>query len=219
MAQSVPRNSARADKIVQAAGQLFASQGYHRTSTREIAHLADVSENTIFRYFDCKEDLFWSSLRLHSARLKFRADLLEGIANCESPEVVLPKLLELFTDTVSYRPVLLQLIAVAFVELNWKAEAFFQEHFSPVLAAINHYFEMNIVSGKIRDLDPTMLTAALMAMAVLHPGISRLIDANRPVLNGLEAGRAYSRFWISLIAPRMPAYSWPIAEMTGKNSG
>ena len=217
--QLAPKNSVRADKIVQAAGQLFASQGYHRTSTREIAHLADVSENTLFRYFECKEDLFWSSLRLHSAGLRFRADLLEGIANCDSPEVVLPKLLELLADTVSYRPVLLQLIAVAFVELHWKAEAFFQEHLSPVLSAINQYFKINIESGKIRDLDPTMLTAALMTMAVLHPGVYRLIDADRPALSGMEAGRAYSRFWLSLLAPRMSPYPWPITAITEKHSG
>jgi AcrR family transcriptional regulator len=38
------KSSARTDKIVQAAGRLFAYQGYHGTSTRQIAHLADVSE-------------------------------------------------------------------------------------------------------------------------------------------------------------------------------
>jgi AcrR family transcriptional regulator len=55
------KNSERAGKIVQAAAQLFARQGYHGTSTREIAHLADISENTLFRYFEHKEDLFWTA--------------------------------------------------------------------------------------------------------------------------------------------------------------
>lgn len=52
------KNSAQKDAILAAASQLFARQGYHGTSTREIARLADVSENTIFRHFDRKEDLF-----------------------------------------------------------------------------------------------------------------------------------------------------------------
>jgi AcrR family transcriptional regulator len=56
------KNYERTGKIVQAAAQLFARQGYHGISTREIAHLTDISEDTLFRYFEHKEDLFWSAL-------------------------------------------------------------------------------------------------------------------------------------------------------------
>ena len=37
-----PRNSERLEKVLQVSGQLFARQGYHGTSTREIARMADV---------------------------------------------------------------------------------------------------------------------------------------------------------------------------------
>jgi AcrR family transcriptional regulator len=205
-----PKSSVRGDKILQAAGQLFARQGYHGTTTREIARVADVSENTLFRHFDNKEELFWSSLRLYSAGLKFRQDVLKGITQCDSPEVVLPKIIEMLADTVNYRPELLQLIAVALIELHMKADEFCQEQLSPVFSTINHYFEMNIRSGKIRNLDPTILTSALMMTVLTHPEIYNLIDGNKPVYpNSLEAHRAYSRFWLDLIAPRMPAYPLP----------
>src|SRR5271165_5056607 len=95
-----PKTSERTDKIVQAAAQLFARQGYHGTSTREIARLADVSENTLFRHFDHKEDLFWQALRARSAGLKLRRDLLDSIRESENPEVVLPKIIDLLVDTV-----------------------------------------------------------------------------------------------------------------------
>ena len=62
-----PKNSGQNDKIVNAAAQLFARQGYHGTSTREIARLADISENTLFRYFEHKEDLFWAAFARVSA--------------------------------------------------------------------------------------------------------------------------------------------------------
>src|ERR1035438_1603133 len=54
------KKSATMEKLTLAAAQLFARQGYHGTSTREIARLAGVSENTIFRHFDRKEALFRS---------------------------------------------------------------------------------------------------------------------------------------------------------------
>jgi AcrR family transcriptional regulator len=215
-----PKSSVRGDKILQAAGKLFARQGYYGTSTREIARLADVSENTLFRNFENKEELFWSSLNSFSAGLKFRQDVLKGIAQCDSPEVVLPKLIEMLADIAVYQPELLRLIAVAFVELHKKADEFCQEQLSPFFSAINHYLETNIRSGKIRDLDSTMLTSALMMTVLAHPGIYNLIDGDKPMYsNSLEAHRAYARFWLDLVVPRASTYPLPIAQTRGESPG
>jgi len=198
-----PKNSQRTDKIVQAAVQLFARQGYHGTSTREIARLADVSENTLFRHFDHKEDLFWSALRSRSTGLKLRRDLLDGITECGEPEIVLPKIIDLLVDTVIFKPELLRLIAVAFLELHWKTEAFCQEYLSPILSAISHYVEMNMKSEKVRRLDPTMVTAALVTTVMAHAEISRLIGGDKLSYPGSrEAADAYTRFWLDVLTPR-----------------
>lgn len=199
----VLKSSARTDKIVQAAGTLFARQGYHGTSTREIAHLAGVSENTIFRHFDNKEDLFWSSIRSHSAGLKFRRDLLQGIERCDSLEVVLPKIIELLTETISYKPELPRLIAVAFVELNWKADAFCREHLSPTFMAIRQYLATSIQKGEMRDMDPSMATAALASTVLMHSGLTRMVDNEESVASdNRKAIRAYTRFWLDVLNPR-----------------
>jgi AcrR family transcriptional regulator len=214
-----PKNSVRTDKILQAAGKLFARQGYYATSTREIARLADVSENTLFRHFDNKEVLFWASLRSYSAGLQFRQDVLKGMTKCDSPEVVLPKIIEMLADTVNYRPELLRLIAVAFIELRTKAEEFCQEQLSPVFSTINHYWEINIRNGKIRNLDSTILTSALIMTVLTHQGVYTLIDGDKPIYsNSLEEHRAYARFWLDLIIPRVPAFPLPIAQIQGESS-
>ena len=58
----MPRKSDVPSRIVRAANiALFSRQGYHRTSTRDIARLADVSEVTLYRYFEHKEDVFWAA--------------------------------------------------------------------------------------------------------------------------------------------------------------
>jgi len=209
------RNTATTEKIALAAAHLFARQGYHGTSTREIARLADVSENTLFRHFDHKEDLFWSALRTHSSGLKLRRDVQEGIAKCDSPEVVFPKFFELLADTVNFRPELPRLIAVAFLEFNWKANSFCQEHLSPLLSAISRYVETNIKSGRLRDLDPTMVTAALTMTALMHPGISRLIDAGSlPFTDSRDAGRAYAKFWLDVLAPAILPFPRSVTSRT-----
>ena len=203
----VAKSTARTERIVQAAGMLFARQGYHGTSTREIAYLAEVSENTVFRHFENKEDLFWLTLRTYFAGLKFRRDLLGGLENCDAPEIVLPKIIEIFASVAEDRPVLLRLISVAFIELHWKADAFCKGHLSPVFAAITHYLEKNVQNGKLPELDCKILTTALLSTALMHPWISSLIEDDTTVpLHTREAIRAYGHFWMDLLIPKLSLY-------------
>jgi AcrR family transcriptional regulator len=56
------------DRLLEAAMQLFAEQGYDRTTTREIAEIAGLTERTFFRYFtDKREVLFGGSSELQAA--------------------------------------------------------------------------------------------------------------------------------------------------------
>lgn len=48
--------------ILQASLELFSSQGYANTSTKEIAEVADVAEGTIFKHFGSKEKLLYATL-------------------------------------------------------------------------------------------------------------------------------------------------------------
>jgi AcrR family transcriptional regulator len=200
--------SGTAEIIVLAAAKLFASQGYHGTSTREIARIAGVSENTLFRHFDNKEGLFWSALLWYTKGLKFRRDLQEGLGRCDPPEVILPKLFELLSDTATYRPELIRLIGVAYLELHSKMEAYCEEHLSHIASAINQYLATNMQRGVIHNLDPTMLTASFMMLAVMHPGLSKLLDKDKPrSADDREPARAFARFWLGVLIPKPPVDS------------
>jgi AcrR family transcriptional regulator len=210
------RNSVRTEKIVAAAALLFARQGYHGTSTREIARLAEVSENTLFRHFDHKEDIFWSALRSNAAALKPRRDLLEGIRAGDGPEVILPKILELLSDTVKYKPEVLRLIAVALLELQGKGEALCRDLISPLFSEISRYLASSVEKGQVMDVDPTILASSLMAMVLIHPQILKLTDVNGKSLTDRgDAVHAYSKFWLDVLSPRLAGISLPsTAEQT-----
>jgi AcrR family transcriptional regulator len=216
----VPKSLLRREKIIDAAGKLFARQGYHGTSTRQIAQLAGVSENTLFRQFIHKEELFWATLRHHSSGLKLRRDLMDGLAQCSHPEIVLPKLLSLLADTANYKPELLQMIAVAFLELNWNAEPFSVEYLSPFLSQVHRYLGTSIKEGKLRAADPTILTAALMTTPLMHPGIARLIHSDNPAFRSNEGGgRAYVKFWLDLLTPGLSEASTLVRETISESLG
>lgn len=195
------RNLRQAMKIEHAAAQLFARQGYHGTSTREIARIADISENTLFRHFERKEDLFWAALGSRLDALELRRRLLDGMAKCKAPEEVLPLILAQMADTSIVMPDLLRLIAVAFIEMPWKATTFCREHLSPIFSTISSYLSVNIENGKLRNLDPSLITAALASMA-MFPEISLLIgDAPPSFSDSREAIRIYTRFWLEVLTP------------------
>lgn len=207
------KHSEQMNKIVHAAGQLFARQGYHRTSTREIARVAEISENTLFRYFDHKEDLFWAALRSRLSGLELRRDLLEAIAESGSPEIVLPRILAQLVDAAILKPELVRLIAVAFIELHWKAAAVCSEHLAPMFSAVNGYLERNIAKGKLRNLDPSMITAALATTVMVHPEFCRLITGSTPAFpDSREAIRVYSKFWLDMLIPESAGAAAAIAE-------
>jgi AcrR family transcriptional regulator len=210
------RNSERADKIVLAATQLFSRQGYNGTSTREIARLADVSENTLFRHFEHKEDLFWAALRSQTVWLEACKDSLDEVTPLDAPEVVVPKIMGMLTDAVNFRPHLLRLVAVAFLELPWKAEAYGQEQLGPVCATICNYLKASMKSGRVRELDPSMVTTAMMTLVLMHAGLSRMINSeHRACIDNRQATRAYTKFWLDILAPRLAAFARPIATMSG----
>lgn len=55
------------ERILRAAAERFAEQGYARTTTRELAAAAGVNEVTLFRHFGSKKALFEAVLEAYSA--------------------------------------------------------------------------------------------------------------------------------------------------------
>lgn len=217
---TAPKNSERTTKIIQTAAQLFARQGYHGTSTREIARLADISENTLFRHFEHKEDIFWAALQTSFSGLRIRKDLLDGILACDAPEVVFPQILSLLIETVTFKPQLLCLIAVALIELRWKAESVCHQHLSPIFSAFTHYLAKNIEAGRIRDLDPRMIASALAMTVMVHPELSRLVSGTPPPhSDNRDAIRAYTKFWLDVLTPQLPVRPWGPSAAASEISG
>ena len=204
--QLAAKSSAKTDKIVLSAIKLFSHQGYHGTSTREIAQFANVSENTVFRHFENKEALFFAALRAYMEGITLRRDLMQGIERGEALEVVLPKIVEMLTETIHFKPEFPRLIAIIFLELNWKAEAFCREHLSPILSPIHRYLAIAMDRGEILKLDSTMATAAITSMVLMHPGITRLIDDRHAnAMDSRKAAKAYTQFWLDALCPRNTA--------------
>jgi AcrR family transcriptional regulator len=190
------------DRIIKAAIALFSRQGFHGTTTREIARLADVSEVTVFRYFEHKDGIFWSALQSCFNSIKPRITLLGRSSENATPEVMLPEIVCLLVDVVTYSPELMRLIAVSLLELHGPAEELCREQLSPLFAIISNYLARNIANGKVRNLNPAIAAAAIGLTVVAQPELSKLVHGSRlSQLGSREAIDQFSEFWLNVLVP------------------
>jgi AcrR family transcriptional regulator len=187
-------------RIARAAAALFSQQGYHGTSTREIARLADVSEVTVFRHFDRKEDIFLVALSSTLSTIKPRLDLFERDPENRTPEKMLPQILSLLVDMTTLSPELTRLVAIAFLEIHGKAEDACFEHLAPLFTAIAGYLSTNMETGKLRNLNPAIVTAAMALTVIAQPELSKLIAGSAlSRLGGRGSIDEYSKFWLKVL--------------------
>lgn len=190
------------ERILEAAVQLFSRQGFSRTSTRELARLADVNEASIFRYFPRKQDLFFAALQSRLERIRLRKELQQGLSQAGRPELVVPLIVELLVHTAVYQPELIQLFHVGLLELPSGTERLYRQHVLPIFRAIQDYFQAGIASGSLRDLDSSMITVAFAATVLGHRVLYPLFaEAENPHANADEAISALTRFWLDALMP------------------
>jgi AcrR family transcriptional regulator len=185
-------------RIIEAAVQLFARQGYKGTSTREIAHLAEVNEATLFRCFGRKADLFWAAAESRLNRLKLGRELQQSLAADLDPAIVVPMLVTFVVENMSQHPELMRLLYVAGFELPG-ADRMFREHLGPIFDAVNAYFGRCAARGVIYDLEPTIATLGLAGAVSAHQNLHHLFTGRDLPWNARDAAPAYSQFWLNAL--------------------
>ncbi len=121
------------ERILQAALQLFAQEGYHATSTNKVAKKAGVSEGLIFRHFGNKEGLLQAILDEGESKLKL---LYVDIVMETEPKEVIRKTIEMTSkvDILDYNFWKLQ------YKLKWELEINGDKKLEPLNMALANAF-------------------------------------------------------------------------------
>lgn len=206
MKDSSPRNQAKTvvqERILEAAVQLFARQGFSGTSTRKIARLADVNEASLFRHFPNKQELFWAALQSRLGRLRLGKELQNALATQAKPELVLPLIIELLVQVATYQSELIRLLDIGLLELRPRAESIYRKQIAPIFDAITQYLDASVKSGTLRCMDPSVTTIALSTTVLVHQCLYGLLvsGAGTPYANSEEAVSAYTKFWLNALRP------------------
>src|SRR5690348_7298569 len=209
----VPRNQQKSVievRILEAAVLLFARQGFSGTSTREIAHLADVNETTLFRYYGTKKELFWAALEARLSRIKLSRELHAVLAGDDHPEEVLPKLFQFVVDLICGQPELMRLLCVSALELPGSDEIY-RKHLGAIFDSVSSYLTRCAARGAICGVDPHIATLAFVGTVISHFSLYTLfVGRELPFASTHEASSAYSGFWLSMLRAANAPASLPV---------
>lgn len=124
------------EKIVHAALELFAEEGYKSTSTSKVAKRAGVSEGLIFRHFTNKEGLLDAIIQLGEERAK---ELFADIVLEPDPKELLKKYVELPLKVINNKKAM-EFWKLQF-KIKWELELYGEHKLAEVEEALIRAFD------------------------------------------------------------------------------
>jgi AcrR family transcriptional regulator len=156
------RISARRRQIIDAAARLFAEKGFHRTTTHDIALAADVSEGTLYNYFESKDELLLAIMDMLSD--------LPGLSECyddgvpvDAREFLVDMLRTRRVMIDQYGPMLQSVLSEILVNPELRKQ-YYQELVIPGMLLLSAHLQARIDAGQIRSLQTPFAVRLLLSL-------------------------------------------------------
>ncbi|MFI0787467.1 TetR/AcrR family transcriptional regulator [Streptomyces lydicus] len=178
--EPVGRSARKHQAIMEAATTVFMEKGYAGTSMDDIAKLAAVSKQTVYKHFADKEKLFAEIVLATTDRVEDMIDLVADIpADPDSLEENLLRLARQFLSTLT-QPEVLQLRRLIIANADTFPDlgaTWYEQGFERVLATLAETFRRLADRGLLRIDDPVL--------AANHfSGLLLWIPVNRAMFHG-----------------------------------
>jgi len=167
----------RRAQILAAASRVFARQGFHRTTVREVAREAGIADGTIYLYFASKQELLLALLGQLGRVAERPADFAE-LAGEDARASLDSYLRRRFEDLRDWR----QLFAAVFPEVlaDPGLRAAQTAQTAPAFEAVEAELARRMQVGELPPLDPALLARAAAATVL---GLLVLDVLGDPVVN------------------------------------
>ncbi len=168
--------------ILDAARDLFVTQGYQNVSIRKIAERIEYSPAAIYGYFPCKDDIFFA-LAEEGFRLLGRSDDAERRRQLDALEP-LDRIRAMFWDVYTFSREHPEYFALMFVDRDvprisreYERFAFVRAMKQTLIGRIQECIDAGILGSSLN----AAVVCRLLMMAVLGVAAMRLSDRLRPV--------------------------------------
>jgi AcrR family transcriptional regulator len=171
------RTLARRNQILDAAAKVFAENGFQKSTTREIAEAADISEGTIYNYFENKDDLLLSLLdRITDTqgRPSQYEDMLEDDFEEATIELATRRIQAMGQDYETFLAVLPEILANPDLRERYRRQIL-----DPIAEVTEKHIRQRIERGEVRAIDPALFTRFAMC---LNQGMLVMLMLGDPVM-------------------------------------
>ncbi|ROP61512.1 TetR/AcrR family transcriptional regulator [Curtobacterium sp. PhB115] len=177
---SYAKGIAKREEILTVALELVASQGFRRTSIKDIADAVELTQAGLLHYFDSKDELWVEILR--------RRDELD-LANdwqAADPAALLAAIVRHNAEVPGLVQMFVNLSAAAATDPEHPAHEYFQERYARSRRDLSADFRAMQQDGRLRpDIDPEELTSVLLAVSD-GMQIQWLFDPSRDMAEHVE---------------------------------
>jgi len=156
------RISARRRQIIEAAARLFAEKGFHRTTTHDIADAADVSEGTLYNYFDSKDDLLLAIMEMLSDLPNLSEQYDAGVPL--DARAFLVEMMRARRETIDqYGPMLQSVLSEILVNPELRKQ-YYQDLVIPGMMLLSVHLQARIDDGQLRPIQTPFTVRLLMGI-------------------------------------------------------
>ncbi|MFH8681546.1 TetR/AcrR family transcriptional regulator [Streptomyces lydicus] len=186
--EPVSRSARKHQAIMEAATAVFMEKGYAGTSMDDIAKLAAVSKQTVYKHFADKEKLFAEIVLATTDRVEDMIDLVADIpADADSLEENLLRLARQFLSTLT-QPEVLQLRRLIIANADTFPDlgaTWYEQGFERVLATLAETFQRLADRGLLRIDDPVLAAHHFSGLLLWIP-VNRAMFRGSPQHNQSE---------------------------------
>ena len=153
------RAAARRNQILDAAVEVFAEKGFARATTKEIADRADVSEGTIYNYFESKLELLLGLSNRLVEMVPF--DGFTDLVAFDDPADVLRAILQFRYAYTCENEAALRVITSEILVDPAMATRYREQLVAPLMGLIEDNMRARIEVGQLRPVDASTLSLFL----------------------------------------------------------
>jgi AcrR family transcriptional regulator len=155
---------ARRNQILDAATEMFAEQGFHQSTTKDVARRAGIAEGTIYNYFESKDDLL-IGMMTRLTELETLGDELTEALQGDVRDFFVAMFRHRIENLEQAQGILRAILpeVIANTELR---EHYYRQFVLRVARIIEQYVQARIEMGHIRPVDAALATRVVQSMFV-----------------------------------------------------
>ena len=188
----------RREQILAAASRLFARQGFHRTTVRQVAREAGIADGTIYLYFRSKQELLLALLG-QLGRVGERPADFEELAGADARAFLSAYLKVRFRQLREWRQLFTAVFPEVLADAGLRSAQVAQT--APAFEAAEAELARRADAGELPPLDPVRLArvaaATVIGLLVLDVMGDPVVDARWGDLPGFLAG-----LWFDGLGPK-----------------